>query len=321
MSKKILLLSGDPNSINSEIIFKSWKILNNSIKKRIYIISNYNLIKDQFKKLKYKTKVCKVKNINELSNSNKIKILNIDLKYKNSFKVPFSSNVNFLNKSLNFAHKLSLNTKVGGLINCPINKNLLTKENIGLTEFFAAKCKIKKDSEVMLIRNEKLSVTPITTHIRLKDVSKKINKNLIINKIKTLELWFKKYENKKPKICLLGLNPHNAELKKNSEEQKILIPVIRKLRKMGIRINGPLSADTAFINTYKKYDVVVGMFHDQVIAPFKTLFKFNAINITLGLKYLRVSPDHGVASDLICKKKANPSSLIECIKFINKHTK
>ena len=82
-----------------------------------------------------------------------------------------------------------------------------------------------------------------------------------------------------------------------------------------------MPADTVFIEKYKKYDVIVGMFHDQVLTPFKTLFKFDAINITLGLKYLRVSPDHGVALDLICKNKANPFSLINCIKFINKFSK
>ena len=90
---------------------------------------------------------------------------------------------------------------------------------------------------------------------------------------------------------------------------------------MGLNLNGPLIADTLFIKNYKKFDVIIGMYHDQVIAPFKTLYKFDAINITLGLKYLRVSPDHGVALDLIGKNKANASSLVECINFINKFGK
>ena len=87
---------------------------------------------------------------------------------------------------------------------------------------------------------------------------------------------------------------------------------------MKLNILGPLSADTIFINKYKEFDVIVGMYHDQVLTAFKSLYKFNAINITLGLKYLRVSPDHGVASDLVGKNKANPESLIECIKFLDK---
>ena len=321
MNKKIILFSGDPNSINSEIIYKTWKVLNNSQRKKIFLISNFNLIKDQFKKLGYKIGVVKVENINNVVNNNKIKILNIDLEYKDPFKVAHKYNSIFLKKSLEYAHRLSMSKEISGLINCPINKNLLEKRNIGLTEFFANKCKIKKNSEVMLIKNKKISVSPITTHINLKDVIKKINRKIIIEKIKTLHIWFKKYEKKIPKICLLGLNPHNAEFNKNSEEQKILLPIVKMLRQRGFKIDGPESADTIFVNKYKKYDVILGMYHDQVLAPFKALYKFDAINITLGLKYLRVSPDHGIASDLIFKKKANPSSLISCIKFIERYSK
>ena len=189
---------------------------------------------------------------------------------------------------------------------------------MGLTEFFASKCKVKKDTEVMLIRNNQISISPITTHIDLRNVAKKITKELIIKKIKTINFWFKKYQRKKPRICILGLNPHNAEFKKTSEEVRIITPAIKKLKKNGIRIDGPFAADTIFLNKYKDFDVIIGMFHDQIISPFKTLFKFDAINITLGLKYLRVSPDHGIASDIILKNKANPKSLIECIKFIKK---
>ena len=123
---------------------------------------------------------------------------------------------------------------------------------------------------------------------------------------------------KKPNLAILGLNPHNGEMKKNSEEKKIILPAITKFKKKGIKINGPFVADTLFINDYKNYDIIIGMFHDQVLAPFKTLFKFDAINITLGLKYLRASPDHGTAINLIGKNKANPLSLINCINFVNK---
>ena len=126
---------------------------------------------------------------------------------------------------------------------------------------------------------------------------------------------------KKPKIAILGHNPHNAELRKNSEEKKIIIPAIKKLKQMHVKIYGPHVADTIFIKDYKKFDVIVGMYHDQVLAPFKALFKFNAFNLTLGLKYIRVSPDHGVGLNLIGKNKANPTSLLECIKFLSKLNK
>ncbi len=316
--KKIIILSGDPNSINSEIIFKSWKKINKSLKKKIYLISNYELIKKQFKILKYKIKIQKVENIYELNNDN-LKILNVDLNYSNPFNVEKKSASSFINKSLNLGHKLALNKQnVLGLINCPINKNLLPKRFIGATEFFAHKCKIKKNSEVMLIKNNTLSVSPITTHLEIKKIPQNINKLVIINKVKQINSWFKKVYKIKPNIAVLGLNPHNSELKKNSEEKKIIIPAIRSLKKLGLKVSGPLVADTIFINDYKKFDVIVGMYHDQVIAPFKTLFKFDAINMTLGLKYLRLSPDHGTAKDIIFKNKANPYSLIKCIDTILK---
>ena len=171
----------------------------------------------------------------------------------------------------------------------------------------------------MLIFNKKLSVTPLTTHINISNVSKKINIIKIINKSKIIDNWFKRKLNKKPKIGILGLNPHNSELKKNSEEKKIIIPAILKLKKIGIRAYGPIVSDSIFINDYKKYDVILGMYHDQVLAPFKALFKFNAINVTLGLKYLRISPDHGTAIDIINKNKASDESLSHCISFIKKY--
>ena len=317
--KKIILVTGDPNSINSELIFKSWKKINNSIKNKIYLIGNYNLILSQFKRLKYSIKISKVKNIYEKGKPNKLKIINIDLQFKKPFKVLDMEAAKYIKKSLTYAHKLAIENIDSGIINCAINKKLLNRNNIGVTEFLARKCEVRNNSEVMLITNEKLSVSPITTHINIKQVASRIKGVSIINKVKTINSWFRKKFGRKPKIGMLGLNPHNAEYKKKSEEIKTIIPTILKLRKLGIYIKGPLVSDTVFINDYKTFDVIIGMFHDQVLTPFKAIFKFDAINITLGLKYLRISPDHGTASDLIEKNKADPTSLLKCIHYLNKY--
>ena len=321
MKKKIIIVGGDPNSINSELIYKSWKKLDKSLRNRIYIISSYSLLKAQFKKLNYKIKLKKIKDIHKKNLENELKIIDINLRFKNPFKIPYKSSSNFILNSLNFGHKLALKKEISGFINCAIDKKLLVKSKIGVTEYLASKCKIKNNSEVMLIKNDKLAVCPITTHINIREISGKIKKELIITKVKTIDNWYKKKLKKNPKIAILGLNPHNAEMRKDSEEKKIIIPAIKKLRRLGFNIKGPLVSDTIFINDYKKFDVIIGMFHDQVLTPFKTLYKFNAINITLGLKYLRVSPDHGVAVDIIGKKRANYASLLNCIKFINKFGK
>ena len=315
--KKIILVSGDPNSINSEIIYKSWMNISNQIKKKIILISNYRLLSDQFKKLNFKIKLSRIKNISDFQDDKSLKILNVDLNYKDPFNVSKKSASEYVLKSLNLAHNLALNKKTAGMINCPIDKNLLRKK-IGVTEYLASKCAITDRSEVMIIKNKKLMVSPITTHSDLKLISNKINKNLIIKKINVINDWYKKKYKKKPNIAITGLNPHNAEFRSNSEENRIIIPAIKTLKNKKIKITGPIAADTIFINDYKIYDVIVGIYHDQILAPFKALFKFDAINLTLGLKYIRVSPDHGVAKNLIMKKKSNYLSLMNCIKYIHK---
>ena len=279
------------------------------------------MLKRQFKILKYNVKLQKIENELDKIESANLKIIDIKLNFKSSFKVPPKSASLYVLKSLNIAHLLALRDDVKGIINCPIDKKLLLKKKVGVTEILAKKCKIKNKSEVMLIMNEKLSVCPITIHIDLKEVSRSLNEDIIIDKIKTINNYFQKYFKKKPKIGVLGLNPHNAEFRKGSEEINIIQPAILKLKKQKFNINGPLISDTLFIKDYKKYDVIVGMYHDQVLTPFKSIFDFNAINVTLGLKYLRVSPDHGVAKDLICKNKAESLSLVKCINFVNRYGK
>ena len=319
MKPKIINFTGDPNSINSEIIHKTWNKLDKKLKKRIYFISNYNLIKSQFKKLKYNTKINKVKNIFDQEGSLNIKIIDINLKFQNPFSVKKSIASKFIKNSLEVCHNLALKNYTQGFINCPIDKNLLnSRKKIGVTEYLASKCKIRNNKEAMLIYNQKFSVSPLTTHLDIKEISKKITPALIVNKIKTLNQWYKKKLKKKPKIAVLGLNPHNAELRKNSEEKRIIIPAIKKLKKSGINIKGPFVSDTFFIDSFKKFDLLIGMYHDQVLTPFKSIYKFDAINITIGLKYIRTSPDHGTAKSMIGKNKANPNSLIKCIDFINK---
>ncbi len=318
MKKKIIIVCGDPHSINSEIIYKTWNKLNSKLRKNIFLIGNYDLILSQIKKLKKKNIFVKINHLDKVVNSNKFKIIDVPLKFKHPFNVPSKNAKKYVINSLNIAHQLATEHNIKGLINCPINKKLIqSSHKVGVTEFFASKCKIKDNSEVMVIHNDKLSVVPITTHIDLNKVSNSINQKIIINKMKTLNKYFKKIFKKKPAIAVLGLNPHNAEFRKNSKEIIEILPAIKYLKEYGLNIKGPYSADTIFINNYKKIDVIVGMYHDQVLTPFKTLFHFDAINLTLGLKYLRVSPDHGPASDLVGKNKASCLSLLKCINFIN----
>ena len=317
MNSKILIISGDPNSINSEIIFKAWKQINKSQKERLTLIGNFQLLLDQAKKLKIKVPIKKVNNINEKNDKNFLNIIDYPLKYKKCFDVQNKDASKYVIGCLNLGNKICKEKKIKGFINCPIDKKLIKKKGIyGVTEFIAKKSKIKKFSEVMMLYNKKLSVVPITTHIRVKNISKNIRKKILIKKINTLNFYFKKIFKFKPKMAVLGLNPHNAEYGKESEEVKQIIPAIKYLKKK-VNILGPMSADSFFFFFYKKYDVIIGMYHDQVLIPFKNLFKFDAINITLGLKYIRMSPDHGTARNIIGKNLATHKSLVNCINFLD----
>ena len=314
MRKLIAIVAGEPNSINSEIIAKAWRKVRN--KKNLFIIGNYELFKNQLKKIKLNIKTYKITSVKEVVNTRGINILDIPLKFKSVFKIKKHNSKKYVLESLNVAHKLAINKKIIGFINAPVDKRVFS-ECLGVTEYLAKKNKIK-NQEVMMIYNESLSVVPLTTHLEIKNVTSQIKSDLIEKKIFTLNKFYLKLFKKKPKIGILGLNPHNSENRISSVENRIVKPTIKKLRNLNINITGPFPADTAF-NKKKRndYDVIVGMYHDQVLAPFKAIYGYNAINITLGLNYLRSSPDHGTAQDIIGLNKANPQSMIAAINFFN----
>ena len=308
------IVLGEPNSINSEILAKS-----NASKSSSIIIGSYELLKSQLKILKIKRKIRKIKKTEDFKkNGEVINVLDIPLKFKKPFNVSRKESSKYVKKCLLVSHNLCLQKKIKGIINCPINKkNLFKNKNQGVTEFLAKKNKVF-NSEVMVIYNKNLSVVPITTHIKLKNVSKFIKKDFLSKKLITLNKFYKKYFKKTPKIGVLGLNPHNLELKKNSEEIKVIIPTIKLLKK-SMKVSGPYPSDTIFFkDNLKKFDVIVGMYHDQVLSPFKALYGFDAVNITFGLPYIRMSPDHGIAEDKIKLNVSNPQSLNRCIDMITK---
>jgi len=320
MNKPIAIIAGEPNSISSEIIFRTWKLKKNYIHKLFFVIGSTQLLNLQKKKLKYKIKIKKIgKNfkISELK-GNALPVYDVPYYQKKSFEKISKKSNKYIFECFSIALKLSKNKKILGFINCPIFKETLLKNTYqGITEYLSSKTG-NKDSEVMLIYNKKLSVSPITTHIPLNQVNKKISTKKIIKKVKIINNFYKKYFKKKPNFAILGLNPHNFSRSKNPEEKKIINRAINKLNNQKIKVTGPVSPDSGFM-IFKKYkfDVIIGMYHDQVLSPFKALFNFDAINITLGLPFIRISPDHGVATNIVGKKIANPNSLIESIKFFN----
>ncbi len=320
MNKSIAIVAGEPNSISSEIIFKSWKVRRKYIHKPFFIIGNIKLLNLQIKKLNYKIIIKKIDDNFKISDlkTNKLPVYNVDYKQKKPFEKISDKSRKYILKCFDCAIKLVKRKKMHGFINCPVSKEFLFKrKHQGVTEFLARKTG-KIGDEVMLIYNKKLSVAPITTHIPLKQVSSKIKKSKIIKKVKIIDKFYKKIFKRRPSFAILGLNPHNYSSSKKFDEKNIILYAVKKLAKLKIKVSGPLPADSSF-TIFKKYkfDVIIGMYHDQVLAPFKALYNYDAINITLGLPYIRVSPDHGVAENIVGKKIANEKSLVEAIKFFN----
>ena len=310
-NKPIIIVSGEPKSIFFEIFFKSIK--KNNFKSPLILISSIKLLSSQMKKFKVKKKI-KLLNLNQL---NSIKLDNksinlIDVKYNLK-----KTNI-YIKTCFDIAFKI-IKAKISNkFINGPINKsNFLNKKFLGITEYISKE--FNSNKYAMLIYNKDLSVCPLTTHLPIKLVSKKINQNLITEKTKLVHEFYVKNMGFKPKIAITGLNPHCESIHKFNEDKKIISPAVRNLKKNGYKINGPFSADTIFLKqNRKRYNVILGMYHDQVLSPIKTINEYDAINITLGLPFYRISPDHGPNQKMFNKNLSNPLSLTQAIKFLEK---
>ena len=316
-SKNITIVCGDPKSTFNEILIKTLK--NKIFKKNnlpIIIIGSKKLIEKEAKKLKTKINLHDFQTKRKL-NKKSIYILNIPI------SLGKRNSLNQINKYVKNSFEVGLrllrSNITSTLINGPISKkNFLKGKYNGITEFLAHKTKSK--NEVMLIFNKKLSVSPITTHLPLNKVTKNIKKQIIVNKIITINQFYKNTLKLKPKIALTGLNPHCETFSGKNIEKKEILPAIKILKKKKINISGPFSADTIFLeNNRKKFDVIVGMYHDQVLGPMKTIFGFKAINITLGLPFIRISPDHGPNYKMFGLNKSKPDSLIQAFIFLKKY--
>ena len=315
----ILIVSGEPNSVFLELFFK---VLNkDKIKSPIILISSKKLLTLQMQKLEFKKKI-KLLQISKLK-SYKLdnKTINlIDVKYnpgKAFEKISKKSNI-FIKNSFDLAFQIIKKNNIHKFINGPISKKQFLKNKfLGITEYISEK--FQAYNTCMLIYNETLSVCPITTHLPLKLVSKKINKKIISKNISLVNNFYEKKFNIKPRIAILGLNPHCESVHKYNEDEKIIKPTIQYLKNR-YNVSGPYPADTIFLkNNRKKFDVIIGMYHDQVLTPLKTLFEYDAINITLGLPFIRVSPDHGPNETMLGKNLSNPLSLSRAIKFLDKN--
>ena len=293
MKKTIAILTSDPDSLNYELIKKSLFFFKKKLKNNYLFIGSKKLF---------------LKNVTQT----KFNFQFHDIDYNKNEKK------NYLKNCFNKSFELIKKKKVHALINLPLNKkDFFNNQYPGVTEYIASNFKCR-NKETMLLYNENFSVSPVTTHIKIKFLLKKIKQKKIINNIKNITNFYKNIiKLKKFKLGILGLNPHNGMDFKSSEEEKLIKPLIKKYK-----ILGPISPDTSFlIREKKKIDCLIGHYHDQVLTTFKYINKYSAINITLGLPFIRISPDHGTGKDLINKNLANNESFLYALKFCEKYEK
>ena len=315
--KPILIVAGEPNSIFNEILIKSLK--KKKIKSPIILIVSIKVFKLQMKKLKlnYPYQIFKNEDINGKKIDNKkLNIIDVDYNTKNAFEKISSRSNRYIEECFKIALKLIKLGYTDKFINGPISKkHFLKNKFLGITEYLARKTKTKKYA--MLIYNKELSVCPITTHLPIKYVAKKISKKLIIEKVLLINNFYIKHFNFKPKIAVTGINPNCESVSNFDEDKNIVEPAIKFLKRKA-DVTGPMAADTAFLRkNRKKFDLIFGMYHDQVLTPIKTLYEYNATNITIGLPFLRLSPDHGPNERMMGKNSSNPQSLIESLNFLD----
>ena len=313
MNKLIAITIGDINGIGIDVLLKTWK--EKKIKNFI-LVTNINILNKFLRKRK-------IKLITNIVNNKKNRFIFLKDKF-NIFSYEANSLEDNTYKSLKYGYSICAKKRCIGVITLPLRKDIIkkkiSKNFIGHTEFFQKKD--KKNNVNMILFHKKIIISPLTTHIEVKKIAKVIsNKKFLYNQIYNLNKSLEFDLNiKKPNLIISGLNPHageNGEIGK--EEEKIINPVIEKLQKKGININGPFSADSLLIkDNLKKYDCFIFIYHDQALIPFKFISQFSGVNYTGNLSIIRTSPDHGTAYNLLGSNKFSNKSFINSYKLINK---
>ena len=314
---KIAVSSGDPAGIGPDICIKAFG------QKKIYdfspvIFGDKELFKSRAKTLGINADIQIYKGQEELSKDS-LWIANRDCDLNILPGRPDPNCANFIISNFQQAVKRTISEEFEAVVTCPINKEIINKGGINFTGHTEELAKLSKiDKVVMMLATQELKVALATTHLPLREVPEYITQDHIEETILIINNDLQKnWKIKNPLIKVLGLNPHAGDGGfLGSEDQEILIPVIKKLNDMGLNISGPHSADTAFINNNQiKPDIVLAMYHDQGLPVIKTIGFGKITNVTLGLPFIRTSVDHGTAYDMAGSIQADESSLIEAAKI------
>ena len=307
---------GDLNGIGSEVILKTFEDTRMLELCTPVIFANVKIVSFLKKELKLDVAIHGIDKVEQLV-VGKINVLNV---WREGVNLEFGKNDDVVGsyaiKSFVAATKALKEGLVDVLVTAPINKYNIQSEEFkfpGHTDYLD---KELEGDALMLMVHDDLRVGLLTDHVPVNEVAKHLNEKLISSKIKTIIQTLKQdFEIEKPKVAVLGLNPHSGDNGViGQEEEKIIKPALKKLFESGNMVFGPFPADGFFGSAqYEKYDAVIATYHDQGLIPFKTLSFGNGVNYTAGLNKIRTSPDHGTAYEIAGKGVANHESFKEAV--------
>ena len=307
---------GDLNGIGSEVILKTFEDTRMLELCTPVIFANVKIVSFLKKELKLDVAIHGIDKLEQLV-VGKINVLNV---WREGVNLEFGKNDDVVGsyaiKSFVAATKALKEGFVDVLVTAPINKYNIQSEEFkfpGHTDYLD---KELEGDALMLMVHDDLRVGLLTDHVPVNEVAKHLNEKLISSKIKTIIQTLKQdFEIEKPKVAVLGLNPHSGDNGViGQEEEKIMKPALKKLFEAGNMVFGPFPADGFFGSAqYEKYDAVIATYHDQGLIPFKTLSFGNGVNYTAGLNKVRTSPDHGTAYEIAGKGVANHESFKEAV--------
>lgn len=307
---------GDLNGIGSEVVLKTFEDTRMLELCTPVIFANVKIVSFLKKELKLDVAIHGIDKIEQLV-TGKVNVLNV---WREGVNLEFGKNDDVVGgyaiKSFVAATKALKEGFVDVLVTAPINKYNIQSEEFkfpGHTDYLD---KELEGDALMLMVHDDLRVGLLTDHVPVNEVAKHLTEKLILNKIKTIiETLKQDFEIEKPKVAVLGLNPHSGDNGViGQEEEKIIKPTLKKLFDAGNMVFGPFPADGFFGSAqYEKYDAVIATYHDQGLIPFKTLSFGNGVNYTAGLNKIRTSPDHGTAYEIAGKGVANHESFKEAV--------
>jgi 4-hydroxythreonine-4-phosphate dehydrogenase len=310
IDKPIAITAGEPAGIGPDLIIQLAQLTETrliaSLLTNLVVIADPDLLQERAKQL-------------QLPFPEKLTIYPVSLAKKCTAGQLDPANANYVLQTLKIAAQGCLEKKFSAVVTAPVHKGIMSDAGFkfsGHTEFFAAYT--KTDHVVMLMVANELRLALATTHLPLHKVASSITTELLINTLQILHDNLQHYFGiKNPNILVCGLNPHageNGHL--GDEEIKIIIPVLEQLRNKGLNLIGPVPADTAFLpKQLSRVDAVLTMYHDQGLPVLKYLGFDHAVNVTLGLPFIRTSVDHGTALSLAGTGKAEIGSLLAAIKL------